>query len=159
MEMSRNLSSKASASAAAAGVAPAADLLRIKAVTIEPNNCPLGAPLALTIPFVLSAPVKGAYWSLHYEADISSKRHKIPLSTTAPPRDLEAGENLFNHAIEAIPTEGVKEKYLLQVGMLKLELFSTQSPAEALVSINMVTMVSKDDHGVLRRNVISPLEE
>jgi hypothetical protein len=144
---------------AAMTAAAAEQLIRIKAVQIDPNHCPLSAPLALTIPFALAAPVPGAFWSLVYEADISAKRHKIPLHTTAP-KDLAAGDShVFHEAIQSIPTEGVKEKYLLQVGMLKLELFSASARTEPLASINMVTQVSKDDQGVLRRNIISPLEE
>ncbi len=156
--MEQHATASKAAAVAAADALSGAELLRIKAVQIEPNACPLSAPLALTIPFVLAAPVPGAFFSLHYEADISAKRHKIPLLTTAPPRDLAAGEHVFSESIAAIPTDGVKEKYLLQVGMLKLELFSAAS-TEPLVSINMVTQVAKNDAGALIRNIISPLEE
>ena len=138
------------------------DLIDLKAIQIEPNQCPLSAPLALTLKFTVrsSTPIKAAFWTLSYEADVSMKRHVIPLLTTAPAADLQPGEHVFQQKIDKIPTEGVKEKYLLQVGMLKLALRSAAaSETEPLVSINMVTQVSKDEKGELIRNVISPLEE
>lgn len=141
--------------------ASVADLVKLLNLTVEPNCCPLSAPLALSLRFQLSADVRGAFWVLCYEADIASKRHRIPLLTTQP-RDLAAGTHVLQEAAPAIPTEGVKEKHLLQVGMLKLALHSASAGGDAgepLVSINMVTQVCKDEGGVLRRNVISPLEE
>lgn len=140
------------------------DLIDLKAIQIEPNQCPLSAPLALSVKFVLksSTPIKSAFWTLTYEADVSMKRHVIPLFTSSPViAELQPGEHVFQQHIDKIPTEGVKEKYLLQVGMLKLALRSAASSAsgDELVSINMVTQVSKSDEGVLIRNIISPLEE
>lgn len=144
------------------------ELIKVSKLLIEPGSgCPLSAPLALTVKYMLTGtqPIKAAFWTLNYEADISMKRHVIPLFTTSPPQDLQPGEHIFEQKIDQIPTEGVKEKYLLQVGMLKLELRSastnptTAATKDALVSINMVTQVAKDDKGVLIRNIMSPLED
>src|SRR3989338_199981 len=119
------------------------DLVQLKDIQIEPNQCPLSAPLALTRKSTLAKPVKAAYWTLTYEADISMKRHLIPLVSTAEKlTDIDAGTHVFQQSIDKIPTEGVKEKYLLQVGLLKLEL---RSGSDVLVSINMVTQVAKDE--------------
>ncbi len=139
------------------------ELIKVSKLLIEPGSgCPLSAPLALTVKYTLTGnqPIKAAFWTLNYEADIAMKRHVIPLFTTSPPQDLQPGDHIFERKIDQIPTDGVKEKYLLQVGMLKLELRSASTNSNnSLVSINMVTQVSKDDKGVLIRNVMSPLEE
>jgi hypothetical protein len=155
--------------AGAAAVTPSLaqdEIAQLRALSIEPNQCPLAAPVALTLRIALAVPVPAAFWTLQYEADIAMKRHVIPMLTTAPPRDLAAGEHVIQLATDGIATAGVKEKYLLQVGMLKLGLHSaapgggdSAGSAPPLVSINMVTQVAKDDQGVLKRNVISPLEE
>lgn len=134
------------------------EVIRINQLVIEPNGtCPLSAPLALRMTYQLLEPVASATWELVYEADFTNKRHCIHLHTTTPV-DLVPGVYEYAHSVDAVKTEGVKEKYLLQVGLLKLTLKGANR-TDLVASVNMVTQVSKDPaSGILLRNVMTPLE-
>lgn len=140
---------------AEAAAAAAPELLTVEACQIEPNMCPLEAPISIAVQYALAQPVVGAVWELVYEADYTNKRKAIALHTT-PAADLEAGKHTFHHAVPEIKTEGIKEKYLLQVGLLRLTLHSATE--KNVVSINMVSQISKGADGKLTRCIISPLE-
>lgn len=134
------------------------DILSVQHCVVEPNMCALNAPLSVAIQFTLVKPVANAYWELVYEADTANKRVAVVLARTEPVAEMPAGVPMsFQHTVPEIKTEGVKEKYLLQVGVLRLAL---RSGADANVAaINMISQVSKDPStGALIRNIISPLE-
>ncbi len=127
-------------------------------LTIDPAAiCPLGAPLSLALRGDLLLPVPQAVWEIMYEADFTNKRQIIHVFKS-PPLDLVPGPFEFSHSIDTIRTEGIKERHLLQVGVLKVVLRSEADPT-VTASVNMVTQVTKDaSTGQLLRNVLSPLE-
>lgn len=134
------------------------EVLRVNELVIEPNgNCPLNAPLSVSMKYTMLEPVAGAVWEMVYEADFTNKRQTIPIYT-APVLDLTIGEHTFHHAVPSVNTGAVKEKYLLQVGVLKLTLRGNNG-TENVTSVNMVTQVSRDPAtGTLLRNIMNPLE-
>ena len=134
------------------------EVIKLTKFTISPDSvAPLKAPLTLEMEYTLSAPIADGVWDLAYVADYTQKRYEIPLHQT-PVGKLAPGAHAYAHTLAAIPTEGVKEKYLLQVGLLRLSLRDAAS-AENVASINMVVQVSKDATGALVRNIMSPLDE
>jgi hypothetical protein len=134
----------------------APEVVTVTAVSVEPNECPLAAPLAINMSYTLAKPLVNAVWEVVYEADYTNKRKAVALHTTEPVAALAAGGHAFAYACPEIKTEGIKEKYLMQVGLLRLTLHA-QGEAN-IVSVNMMIMVSKDSTGQLIRNVISPLD-
>jgi hypothetical protein len=134
-------------------------LLRLGKLVIEPSMlCPLDAPLSLAIEGHLLVPVARAVWEITYEADFTNKRHVIHVFRSQSPVDMSPGPFQFAHHIESIRTEGVKERHLLQVGVLKVQLRSEADPS-LTASVNMVTQVTKDTStGQLLRVILSPLE-
>jgi hypothetical protein len=134
------------------------EVLRIRELHIDPNAiCPLNSSLSIAMVYELLEPVPAATWELVYEADFTNKRQGIHIHTTVA-GDLVPGVHSFAHAVDAVKTEGVKEKYLLQVGVLKLTL-KGGNRTDNVASVNMVTQVSKDPaSGVLLRNIMNPLE-
>ena len=135
------------------------DILKIETLLIEPNDCVLDAPLNLAMKYKLLKPISGATWSIVYEADTAGKKKQIALHTSEP-LDLAAGvSHEFAHTIPTITTEGVKEKYLLQVGVLKMTLMSKTSGENGEALINMMCQVTKSDEGKLMRSIMNPTEE
>ncbi len=133
-----------------------ADVLTVTRVDIEPNDCPLQAPIAITMQFTLHKPIAGARWDVVYEADYTNKKQALLLHRSHPV-DLAPGAQVFSHHVPEVRTDSIKEKYLLQVGLLRLTLSSATE--EDIVSVNMVTQVSKDPAtGALLRNIFNPLE-
>lgn len=131
------------------------EILKVEQMLIEPNICPLNAPLSISMQFSINRPIYQMQWELVYEADFTNKRKTVNLQVT-PCGDVAAGSHVFQVQLPGINTDGIKEKYLLQMGVLKLTLHGANEPN--ICSVNMVTQVSKDDNGTLIRNIISPLE-
>lgn len=133
-------------------------MLKVLELRIEPTAvCPLNAPLSIALVYQLMEPVPAAVWEIVYEADFTNKRQAIHIHSAAPV-DLPVGTFSFAHSVDTVKTDGIKEKYLLQVGVLKLTLKGNHG-AENVASVNMVTQVSKDPAtGVLLRNIMNPLE-
>ena len=134
------------------------DVIDVLRVDIEPNDCPLQAPLNLTVHFNVRTPAVGVHWELDYEADYTNKRHVIALYRSPAPFDLvmTGAPQSFSHFVPQVNTDAVKEKYLLQVGLLRLSL--VDGAGSPIVSVNMVAQITKDASGVLLRSIISPLE-
>eukprot|EP00759_Apiculatamorpha_spiralis_P028366 PhF_6_TR30833/c0_g1_i1/m.45383 len=130
------------------------DVLVLTKLSVTPNQCDLNQQINLALEFTLKAPVPNATWSITYEADYTNKRHALELYKSSPV-DLAAGANTFAHTVATVDTSKVKEKYLLQVGLLRVVLLSG---TDVVSNINMVTQVTKDAKGTLIRNIISPLE-
>lgn len=130
------------------------EILKIDALAIAPDMCRLQDPLTIDMKYTLLQPVPSGIWELIYEADYTNKRQVIALNQSVP-ADLAAGSHTYQVSLPELKTDGIKEKHLLQVGVLKLTL---HKGAEKVTSINMVTQVTKDASGALIRNIISPLE-
>jgi hypothetical protein len=131
------------------------EIVKIKRLAIDGDTAPLNAPLGINMEYELTKPVAGACWELIYEADMANKRQAVALHTSAPV-DLAPGVHTFQHVAPAVATEGIKEKYLLQVGLLKLTLHGRENPN--IVSVNMVTQVTKTADGLIR-SIMNPTDE
>ena len=112
------------------------EVIALHSLTIEPNNCPFSDPVVISLQFD-SKGVTNATWKVHYEADVTSKRHIIELCQQGP-IDYEAGSHNVDLKIPPVNTEGVKTRYLMTMGILKCGLFSGD---EEVSSINIVTQV------------------
>jgi hypothetical protein len=148
------------------------EILTLTAVDVVPNGCPLSHPLTISASVVLHRPLPpGVRWVLQYVVDFTSKRHCLTLLRAAPLVDgLAAGPHTFTFVVPSIDVTGVKERHLLQVGLLRLILVApsvegaaTRTAEEAehdgLVNISMVVQVAKDSAtGQLIRNIIPPIE-
>lgn len=134
------------------------EVLRLIDLQLQPDgHCALNAPLSIAMTYQLLEAVPAATWELVYEADFTNKKQSVPIYATAAV-DLAPGTHTFAHAVDSVKTDGIKEKYLLQVGLLKLTLKGANG-ADNIASVNMVTQVSKDPaSGTLLRNIMTPLE-
>ena len=131
------------------------EVVVIARLRIDGDSAPLNAPLGVHMEFSLKRPVIGAVWELVYEADMANKRQCIALHQSAP-ADLAPGSHSFQHVVPEVKTGDIKEKYLLQVGLLKLALHGAEEPN--IVTVNMVTQVSKVN-GQLMRSIVNPTDE
>lgn len=146
--------------------APEEEVLQIKSLLIEPNDCPLHAPLSITMEYSLRQTIPNAFWDITYEADFANKKHTIPIASSAPTASLQAGNHTFHHSVPTINTSAIKEKHLLQMGLVKLTLKSMQvqegglaTAAVGVTSVNLMVQVTKDaTSGTLMRSILSPLE-
>jgi hypothetical protein len=132
------------------------EIITVESIAVEPSEgCSLSAPLLVRLRYRLNEPVAAARWRIVYEADFINRRVIIPLYS-APESDLSPGVHTLEHRVAEVPIAGVKEKYLLQVGLLKLEFNGAEGN---LASVNLVTQVSRDPStGTILRNIMSPLE-
>lgn len=130
------------------------EVVTVSRLVIQGDVAPLTAPLAVHMEYKLNRPLKGAVWEMVYEADMANKRQAIALHSSAP-TDLAPGVYQFSHEVPEIKTGDIKEKYLLQVGLLKLALHAADEPN--ITTVNMVTQVSKTAEGLMR-NIINPAE-
>ena len=138
-----------------AGV-PEPMIVKVLALDASPNQCRLSDPLTLTMQYYLAYPVEGAIWELVFEADFTNKRKAVVLYQS-PPEQLTPGQLVFQHSMPYVNVEGIKEKYLLQMGVLKLTLHSSME--RDLVSVNTLVQVTKDPTtGDLIRTLIPPEE-
>lgn len=136
-------------------MAAEAELVNVGKLVIDGSDAPLEAPLTLHLTYSLTKPLAGAYWELIYEADMASDKKKSVTLHATEPADLGVGEHQFQHTAPKIETAGIKEKYLLQVGVLKLTLHSANEPNA--IEINMITQVVKQGD-VLVRSIVNPTE-
>merc|ERR1712060_676469 len=116
--------------------------------------CPLGAELKLAMEFTATAPVPGAHWTVTYTVDMTGKRHVVNVGATNR-ADLPEGKSSMDFHSSSINLEGVKRKWLNNVGLLVATLRNDAN--EEIFTVNMVAQVMEED-GALMRNVISPLE-
>lgn len=130
------------------------EIVQLQKIDIEPNGCPIQMPLSITMHYNLTEPVRDAVWSIVYEADYTNKKQAISIFTSEP-SSLAPGAHVFHHHAERITVDGIKEKYLLQIGVLKLTLHSRGEP---ITSVNLISQVSRDGQGNIIRNIISPTE-
>eukprot|EP01064_Diplonema_japonicum_P025366 TRINITY_DN366_c0_g3_i1.p1 TRINITY_DN366_c0_g3~~TRINITY_DN366_c0_g3_i1.p1 ORF type:complete len:132 (+),score=19.07 TRINITY_DN366_c0_g3_i1:59-454(+) len=129
------------------------EVIDLQSCLIEPNNCTFDVPVVITFQFD-SKGVSDVTWEVQYEADYTNKRHVIQLCSVGP-CDYSAGNHTVDLKIPAVNTEGVKERRLLSMGILKCVLCSGK---EEIVSVNLVTQVTRDGDGNLVRMMMSPLE-
>ncbi|KAF8283840.1 hypothetical protein TcG_09401 [Trypanosoma cruzi] len=138
---------------------------------------PLSAPLRVRLEYAVLRPVVNPAWAATFEADIAYGRISVPLvqptacsecmtTLNVPssflrhtPSDriatLQPGElyQLDVH-LETMELSKVEEKYVLQVGMLRLILLSGKTE---LADVNHVVQVKKNDDGELMRLIMNPL--
>ncbi|KAJ9470117.1 hypothetical protein DIPPA_32736 [Diplonema papillatum] len=130
-----------------------AEVLHLSKCLVEPNNCTFDQAMCITLEFECKG-IADATWEVQYEADYTNKRHVIPLCTVGP-ISFEPGVHTVDLKIPPINTEGVKERRLLSMGILKCILLSGK---EEVSSVNFVTQVSRNEAGELIRLLMSPLE-
>ncbi|KAK9818220.1 hypothetical protein WJX72_008997 [[Myrmecia] bisecta] len=128
--------------------------IQVKRLHVEPNNCPLDSPLTLTLEFSCAQDLQNVTWEVQYVVDMTAKRHVLQLGST-PSTTYPAGETKLEFKVDQINTEGVKNSWLNNVGLLLVVL---RDAAEMeLFQLSMVTQIEKRD-GHFFRNMLSPLE-
>eukprot|EP00758_Cryptobia_borreli_P013953 Tbor_TRINITY_DN5882_c0_g1::TRINITY_DN5882_c0_g1_i1::g.7266::m.7266 len=150
------------------------EIIKIESINIRPQGvCPLHSPLTIEMKYsvnmhsdISNTTTKKGWWELVFQADYTQRQVCVPLykgdavvPLTTHSEDCPYIETLII-SLDDIPTGKIKEKHLLQVGLLKLTLRVDRIDGgiDNLASINMVTQVSKDADCVLVRNILSPIE-
>eukprot|EP01061_Rhynchopus_euleeides_P016299 TRINITY_DN27586_c0_g1_i1.p1 TRINITY_DN27586_c0_g1~~TRINITY_DN27586_c0_g1_i1.p1 ORF type:complete len:132 (+),score=60.91 TRINITY_DN27586_c0_g1_i1:256-651(+) len=129
------------------------DVIDVQQCLVEPNNCAFDQPVVITLEFD-SKGINDCYWDVQYEADYTNKRHVISLCSVGP-SNYAAGHHTVDLKLPPVDTEGVKERRLLSMGILKCILTSNK---EEVASVNFVTQVSRGEGGKLLRLMMNPLE-
>ena len=103
----------------------------------------------------------GVIWKVHYVVDYTGQRNILELLETKDPQDFTEVGKVYSVKLATpdMNLEEVKRKRLLNVGLLSIEAYSSESK-EKLVTVNMVVHVSKDktDETKLIKTVLNPLE-
>jgi len=121
---------------------------------ISPNDCPITAPLDVAVEFTTDRPIKEGVWKLRYEVDYTGNRHIIDVAQTAPQPYAAGKTHQVAFQVPRINVDGIKERSLLNMGLLR----ATLSDGGAHVSdLTMVVQVTKEGADLLRR-VLSPVE-
>ena len=98
---------------------------------------------------------------MHYVVDYTGQRNILELLETKDPQDFTEVGKVYSVKLATpdMNLEEVKRKRLLNVGLLSIEAYSSESK-EKLVTVNMVVHVSKDktDETKLIKTVLNPLE-
>eukprot|EP00741_Cyanophora_paradoxa_P005456 tig00000889_g5291.t1 len=128
--------------------------IQAKRISIEPNNCPIDAPLNLEVAYESSEAIASAVWELSYLVDMAGKRQVIALGSVGP-QAVSKGANSFKFSVPAIDVSGVKKSTLANTGLLQCHL---KAGAEEVVQLNIVTQISKKADGSLLRTMFDPLE-
>mmetsp|Transcript_47965 Transcript_47965/g.113577 ORF Transcript_47965/g.113577 Transcript_47965/m.113577 type:complete len:138 (-) Transcript_47965:28-441(-) len=132
-----------------------ADAIELTAVTVEPSDCPLGAPLTVKMKFKTSRAISKAVWDMKYMVDMASKRKLIAMCQSPETSYAAGAECSMELSSSGIDTSGFKPHHLANAGLLVLTLLEDGKEA---VAVNMVTQVTTKD-GELIRTIYSPLEE
>ncbi|RNF25883.1 uncharacterized protein Tco025E_01849 [Trypanosoma conorhini] len=137
---------------------------------------PLDAPLQITLEYSVLRPIVNPAWAVAFEADISYRRLLVPLLPPSPCSECGCAVNAAAGSLQHTPSDGVatlhpgapyrldarldslapstvEEKYMLQVGMLRLMLFSGGAEVGA---VNFVVQVKKSEDGELMRLIMNP---
>jgi len=142
--------------AAAAGVVPTMDIMRI---LVEPNECRIDDALKFEVEFVLDGAILKPRWEFHYIVDYTNKRRKVPM-TPVSSSDVETpyglGEHKFTTEFETINVMELRKTLLLNVALLHCCLFDGDREVQ---QIALVTQVTKSPHdGTYQRNIFNPLK-
>eukprot|EP00992_Anisonema_acinus_P009889 TRINITY_DN6087_c0_g1_i1.p3 TRINITY_DN6087_c0_g1~~TRINITY_DN6087_c0_g1_i1.p3 ORF type:complete len:144 (+),score=65.18 TRINITY_DN6087_c0_g1_i1:37-432(+) len=121
---------------------------------ITPNDCPLTDPLSIAIEFTTDKDLDSGIWALKYEVDFTGNRHILDVATMPPTPYPANAPHRFTFSVPKVDVAGVKEKSLLNMGILRAVL---SNGAEHVSDITMVVQVAKPGD-VLMRRIISPLE-
>mmetsp|Transcript_36386 Transcript_36386/g.94647 ORF Transcript_36386/g.94647 Transcript_36386/m.94647 type:complete len:137 (-) Transcript_36386:169-579(-) len=135
---------------AASNTPPTVDVTKLD---IEPNSCPISAPLKLDMTYTLSEDFTGR-WELKYMLDVTGKRQIMELEKEEN-HAIKKGENKVVFSLDGIDFEGVKSSLLNNVGLLLACLYSPEG--EEVMQVSMVTQVEKKADGYYR-TMFSPLE-
>eukprot|EP00286_Rhodomonas_abbreviata_P010957 CAMPEP_0181323666 /NCGR_PEP_ID=MMETSP1101-20121128/19918_1 /TAXON_ID=46948 /ORGANISM="Rhodomonas abbreviata, Strain Caron Lab Isolate" /LENGTH=134 /DNA_ID=CAMNT_0023431731 /DNA_START=10 /DNA_END=414 /DNA_ORIENTATION=+ len=133
----------------------AEDAITLTAVSVDPNDCPLGAPLTIKMKFTATRAINKAVWDLKYMVDMASKRKLIALGTTEETSYAAGTESSMEVSSAGIDTTHFKPHHLANAGLVVATLLEDGKEA---VTVNLVTQVTTKD-GELIRTVYSPLEE
>jgi|UniRef100_A0A7S4GIT2 hypothetical protein len=121
---------------------------------VSPNDCPLSTNLDISIEFNTDKTLKQGSWKLQYEVDYTGSRHILDIATTQP-QEYESGTNhCFAFSVPEVNVEGIKEKSLMNMGLLRAVL---TDGAEHVSDVTLVVQVTKENETLMRR-ILSPIE-
>ncbi|RNF02200.1 hypothetical protein TraAM80_06528 [Trypanosoma rangeli] len=152
----------------------------VSAVTLsQAARCysPLNASLQIKLEYTVLRPVINPAWAVLFEADISYRRFSVPLFKPTACSECGSLVNAASSSLQHTPSDGVttlrpgasyrldvhlesmapsavEEKYLLQVGMLRLILFTGNTEID---TVNFVVQVKKTEDGELMRLIMNPM--
>ena len=139
------------------------DLFAFHSLTLDPETSPVSDPLTFSLDFSVLQEIPGGgpiTWRLTYILDSSGSRKSLVLYTSQEPQVYNLGEK---HTITIKTPEfdlsQVKRQVLLNVGIIRLEALILGT-SEPVVSVNMVTHVSRDkeDESKLNKTVLNPFD-
>ena len=137
------------------------DLFAVNSLSIDPETSPVSDPLTFSLDFLVLQEIPGPItWKLTYILDSSGSRKSMVLYSSQEPQVYNPGEkHTFTIKIPDIDLSQVKRQVLLNVGLIRLEALIVGT-SEAVLSINMVTHVSRDkeDESKLNKTVLNPFD-
>lgn len=108
-------------------------LIRVVALRVGPNQCPISEPLDVALDYELAEAVAGARWHVSYLVDSVRRRHLVELGAAgAAPEDLPPGTRLsLRFRSGAIDVGHLKPSQLCNAGLLILTLRGRTAAAAA----------------------------
>ena len=87
----------------------------VTAVDVTPNECPLEAPLTLTLAMHVPTPLHQCQWRVSYVVDMTGQRHVLSLGALGP-LDYPAGPAELRFEAPGIDLAGIKRSWLNNAG-------------------------------------------
>ena len=127
-------------------------------ITVSPNPAPVSAELSLTIEFKTDRLIKHGKWDIKFMVDCAARRHILPLGEIQPQEYQIDTLHQMEFKTSSIDFSNVSRSDLLNIGLLQACLYDIDE-GEAIIELNLVTQISKDEEtSQLRRTIYHPLE-
>ena len=94
-------------------------LLQLTHVAIDPNNCPLDAPLTVEIEFESLFDFPSTHWEITFIADYANKRKMVRLGATEE-QHMPVGPGSMAFSIDSVDVMALGRHVLANVGRVAL---------------------------------------
>ena len=133
-------------------------------LNIIPETTEINKGVNVEVEVLAKEDIVNVEWIIQYTVDVALKRKIIILQKKKQSVDVYKKEEKYEERFEIedvdFSFEGVSRKDLFNVGLFSIIARQTISPEkhEDLITINMVTQITKNDEGALMKTIINPLE-
>lgn len=130
------------------------ETFNLTALKIIPESSNIPDPIKISFDFSLTESYKNWEWIVKYTVDVAYKRAVLVLYTEKI-GTLNVGKYTKEITVPKIATEGIPKKDLMNVGMLSI---CGVDNGKEIVTINIVSQITKNEKGELVKTLLSPLE-